>query len=528
MQTTSSPFNVFVAPEAITAAAGKPFDIRLGVSITKVDKEKRTVRGRATAEVTDAHGQIVDYATAKAVIQTWKGNVREMHQPNAVGKALEVECVDATKEIFVTSYISKGAEDTWQKVLEGVLSEYSIGARAVVKTEKVDGKPVEKLYLTKMNELSVVDAGACPGCSFDIVKMDGEQPVIAQEMTAGELGEPAAADVSKLEGTVDPATPATVAEFAALLATPMAERVTRLEALIARGAEVVVQKRMESYDIRLALQAIACLEELVANEWWEAKYAENDGQPADPEAAAQIEMLRNAAELVLGFLISEFMGQFEAVSVEVAEGDVAEAAKAAHIAKRATAAAVLPNLSVLLEKVGRRHSKTDEQMLKSIHDNSVALGAECAAEKAVTVVAEVHAVEVPAAAATEQTPAPAGSDVTKLEGLLTETTKALTQAQDTIRAQAESLSAVTERIQRLEAQPMPGGPVTRAVPIAKSLGSATDAIEGADPEEVIKALQELAADPSATPAERDRIAQKLISFQMKTGTGRAVITRAGE
>ncbi len=489
MASTATPFSVF------TRTSGSD-QVRIGVRIEKVDKDKRIVRGRATAEVLDAHGQVVDYETAKAAFQTWKGNIREMHQPKAVGKAVEVEFDDAEKAIFLSSYISKGAADTWEKVLDGTLSEYSIGARATVKTEKFGDATVEKLYLQRLNETSLVDAGACPGCSFEVVKMDGEQPVAAQTLTDADLADGNAADdagaadaeaaaaQADAAAAADPppaaeaTVPATKAEILGLLQLARTDRLKAFDALAARGYEVPVQKRVESWDVRSALNAIGYLEELVASEIWEA----TDGR-TDAECPAQLEMLQGAAELLLSYLISEFMAQFDDVS---ADG----VTKAVAVVRRQVIGAV-------------------------------------DAQKALALIGRTPLVRAAAPSTTDAEP---GAAVTKLDSQLAETTKALTQAQDTIRAQAESLSALQARVETLEAQPMPGGPVTRAggTAVAKSLGNDIDTmIAAANPEEVVKVLTELAAG-APNQQERTRIAEKLIAYQMRVGAGRQVITRPSE
>src|ERR1041384_3195986 len=69
----------------------------------------------------------------------FRGNIREMHQPIAVGKMVdfrEEEFYDPTTEkfyrgIFATVYVSKGAQDTWEKVLDGTLTGFSIGGNIV-------------------------------------------------------------------------------------------------------------------------------------------------------------------------------------------------------------------------------------------------------------------------------------------------------------------------------------------------------------------------------------------------------------
>lgn len=491
---TATPFSIF------TRTADSDY-VRIGVRIEKIDKAKRIVRGRATAEVLDAHGQVVDYETAKAAFAAWKGNIREMHQPKAVGKAVEVEFDDVAKEIYLSAYVSKGAPDTWEKVLDGTLAEYSIGVRAIMKTEKFDGSIVEKLYIQKLNETSLVDAGACPGCSFEVVKMDGEQPVAAQELTDEDMLDDSDAvdtpapsdDPAPSTGTPAPAAddtpapePATKAEVLGLLQVARPDRIKAFDALAARGYETPVQKRVEGWDIRNALAAIGYVEELVASEIWEATDAARGNGVTDAEGSAQLEMLKGSAELLLGYLISEFMAQFD--DVPATDG-----------------------------------------MLKSVVDVRRRVVGVPDLQKAIAHVGLTARDRTPAPTEPPSDHVPAAA-VTKLDDQLSETTKALTQAQDTIRAQAESLSALQTRIEKLEAQPMPGGPVTRSTgtPVTKALGnSPDDVINGADPAEVIKVLTDL-ANQAPSPQAREHIAQKLISYQMQHGVGRQVITRPSE
>jgi hypothetical protein len=84
--------------------------------IAKVDKDLRLVSGVVTSEILDKQGDIVDYEAAKKVFTDealWPGNMREMHQPKAVGKRVGVEFDDDLKEIILTAKVSKGAPDTW-------------------------------------------------------------------------------------------------------------------------------------------------------------------------------------------------------------------------------------------------------------------------------------------------------------------------------------------------------------------------------------------------------------------------------
>jgi hypothetical protein len=154
---------------------------KLYAPIEKIDKEKRTVAGWATTEDIDKQNEVVDFGGSKEAFSNWMGNIREMHEPKAVGKAIEILPNDETKKIWVKAYISKGAEDTWQKVQEGILTGFSIGGQTVQKTTKIikdmttnTGKTITCIMKYKLNELSLVDNPANPSCNFMLVKsIDG-------------------------------------------------------------------------------------------------------------------------------------------------------------------------------------------------------------------------------------------------------------------------------------------------------------------------------------------------------------------
>ena len=149
--------------------------------IVKVDEEKRTVSGWATTEQIDKQNEVVDYQGSKDAFSNWQGNIREMHEPKAVGKAVEVIPNDDQKRVWVSAYISKGANDTWQKIKEGILTGFSIGGQTVHKTAQIvkdmdtgGSRTVTRITKYRLNELSLVDNPANPGCSFTLVKsVDG-------------------------------------------------------------------------------------------------------------------------------------------------------------------------------------------------------------------------------------------------------------------------------------------------------------------------------------------------------------------
>ena len=60
--------------------------MHLSFPIAKVNREKRTVSGFASLDNVDRHGDIVTADASKKAFERFRGNIREMHQPIAVGK----------------------------------------------------------------------------------------------------------------------------------------------------------------------------------------------------------------------------------------------------------------------------------------------------------------------------------------------------------------------------------------------------------------------------------------------------------
>lgn len=119
--------------------------INLSVPLVKVDKQRRVVSGFATLDNLDSHGDIVDTQASLNAFSRFRGNIREMHQPIAAGKLVsfrqdtfyDKETKKSYTGVFVDVYVSRGAEDTWQKVLDGTLSGFSIGG-SVNKSDTVN------------------------------------------------------------------------------------------------------------------------------------------------------------------------------------------------------------------------------------------------------------------------------------------------------------------------------------------------------------------------------------------------------
>jgi predicted transcriptional regulator len=149
----------------------------LSFPIAKVNKEKRTVSGFASLDNVDRHGDIVTSEASKKAFENFRGNIREMHGPSAVGKMIEFK-EDSFYEkgtgkkyngVYVTAYISKGAQDAWEKVLDGTYSGFSIGGNIVdAKMEKANDGSEERrvIHNYDLHELSLVDSPANPLANF--------------------------------------------------------------------------------------------------------------------------------------------------------------------------------------------------------------------------------------------------------------------------------------------------------------------------------------------------------------------------
>lgn len=157
-------------------------EVRVSIPFTKVDRERRIVSGFATIDNVDNHGDVITAEATRKAFASWIGNLREMHAPKAVGKVVDFQeqeiTVDGEKYtgMYVSAYISTGAPDTWEKVVDGTLSGFSIGGRALKKgtAHKDDGSTYNVIKEYQLFELSLVDNPANPLARvISIEKMDG-------------------------------------------------------------------------------------------------------------------------------------------------------------------------------------------------------------------------------------------------------------------------------------------------------------------------------------------------------------------
>lgn len=146
-------------------------DVRLSMPFSKVDQERRMVSGFATLDNVDKQNDIVTTEASLGAFSKFRGNIREMHQPSAVGrmvsfkqdKYFDPDTKKFYSGVYVSAYISKGAQDTWEKVLDGTYTGFSIGGKMLKWDDAYDEKMDSQVRIIKeydLVELSLVDSPA--------------------------------------------------------------------------------------------------------------------------------------------------------------------------------------------------------------------------------------------------------------------------------------------------------------------------------------------------------------------------------
>jgi hypothetical protein len=164
-------------------------NVRLSMPIGKVDIERRMVSGFATLDNVDKQGDIVTTESSVEAFKNFRGNLREMHQPSAVGKIVsfkEDKYFDPNDKkfysgVYVSAYVSKGAQDAWEKVLDGTYTGFSIGGNIKTWDDAYDEKMDKSIRVIKnyeLHELSLVDNPANQFANIvSIEKVNGQNVV---------------------------------------------------------------------------------------------------------------------------------------------------------------------------------------------------------------------------------------------------------------------------------------------------------------------------------------------------------------
>jgi hypothetical protein len=150
--------------------------------LQKVDKENRIVSGFATLDNIDTSADVVLASASAQAFANFRGNIRLMHQPIPAGKLVnfrEESFYDGKTQkfyqgIYVDVYVSKGAPEVWEMVLDGTLTGFSIGGQVTDQESqfvKDAGRTIRFIKAYDLVELSLVDSPANQLCDiFSITK----------------------------------------------------------------------------------------------------------------------------------------------------------------------------------------------------------------------------------------------------------------------------------------------------------------------------------------------------------------------
>jgi Putative phage serine protease XkdF len=281
--------------------------VSLSVPIMKVNQEKRLVSGFATLNNLDRQGDIVLSEASKAAFAAWPGNVREMHANIAAGKVVsfreqmyyDTETEKFYEGVFVEVYVSKGARDTWEKVLDGTLTGFSIGGRILEEESFFDadlGRLVNVIKAYELSELSLVDVPAnqlanvfsiakadngdvkVSGIAVDVETVDVYWNSIEKVAVFGSTEEPGYEYIGWIESTMtDSEKSIAIAELIKNTAKPAVEKKEGVETNMANEVEETVE----------TVEAVSEIVEEAVTE--EAPVSEDTAEEVTAEADAEVE-----------------------------------------------------------------------------------------------------------------------------------------------------------------------------------------------------------------------------------------------
>jgi len=139
-------------------------EMKVYLPLAKVDREQRMVYGYASTEALDSQGEVVRKEALAAALPDYMrfANIREMHQPSAVGVAKEAAIDD--KGLWLGAKVVD--DEAWKKVVEGVYKGFSIGGFV---TSRDPGDPTVITGID-LAEISLVDRPANPEATVALFK----------------------------------------------------------------------------------------------------------------------------------------------------------------------------------------------------------------------------------------------------------------------------------------------------------------------------------------------------------------------
>lgn len=182
-------------------------------SFEKAAPEQKVVVGYASSERVDGQNDVVDSEALSQALGDYMqwANLREMHQPKAVGKVLSATPVRGTIQLKDGSKLTNPLRivaqiidsETWEKVKTGVLKGFSIGGKVLqALTQKMNGKEVRRITGLQLHEISLVDRPANPDARIILMKRDDsvspDDVEVAKVTTPDTISKASQTDPSKL------------------------------------------------------------------------------------------------------------------------------------------------------------------------------------------------------------------------------------------------------------------------------------------------------------------------------------------
>ena len=137
------------------------------LTVKRGDDGYMRVKGLATDATLDLDEQICDPEWLKTAMPEWFkiGNIREMHQSKAIGKAMEME-QSGTGFVVEAKIVDSEAA---RLVEEGIYTGFSVGIKGA-RVEKSADAPGVMIRSGKIVEVSLVDRPANPSCVIELAK----------------------------------------------------------------------------------------------------------------------------------------------------------------------------------------------------------------------------------------------------------------------------------------------------------------------------------------------------------------------
>jgi HK97 family phage prohead protease len=432
------------------------------LSIQKIDVEKKIVYGVASSGNVDSQNEIVDPEAMKGALPDYMqwANLREMHQPSAVGVVLKADPTEGGECDLAAKVVDAEA---WEKVKEGVYKGFSIGGKIIEsQIEKVGGKAVRRITKMELHEISLVDRPANPDAKILLWKGTGMDQQEAENVL--DLTAEAEQELNKAEGSeggeVVPADQEIEKQAAA---SAPAEAVTKPLAALAGQAEEQAPDVNKAAGDAVDASAMSPDEILVALQKWRD----------EAELAGNMNTV---------YLMNEACGALARYKARKVGDEAFYLAQGVYDLMKAVSAKDQPAATTSAALAG-------EQVEKTV----------AATQAQETAPAGVRAGEQPQA-----------PDVNKAAGE-NDLAKALADGLGSI---TKVLSGLVGRVEQLEKQPAEGGPVLRPAAVVNKTMAGQPPAQEQTPPQKLASLQKMLAE-CVNPFEESRLRELIAHEQMR-------------